>query len=151
MPVMDGMELTSKIRRDLGLRDIPVIILSASADKVQQIELFKNGITDYLTKPFIKEELLARMQAHFDVAKMNKQLKVALQEVKFTKAELEKNITFERKDSSFVFSEEAYYEIYNRRGKLLTKGKAKTVDMSKVYCSEKGLNRLVLNGTSHKF
>jgi len=66
MPVMTGLELTRKIRQDLKLKDIPLLMLSATSDKVTQIELFNAGVTDYLTKPFIKEELLGRLKAHLD-------------------------------------------------------------------------------------
>ncbi len=66
MPKMTGLELTRKIRHELKLKDIPLLMLSATTDKVTQIELFKAGVTDYLTKPFIKEELLGRLKAHLD-------------------------------------------------------------------------------------
>lgn len=60
MPVMDGFELTKKLREKYKL---PIIILSAKdreADKVNGLEL---GADDYLTKPFGEKELLARVRA----------------------------------------------------------------------------------------
>jgi len=90
MPVMDGMELTRKVRLELGMHQIPIIMLSVSDDKVTQIELFKAGITDYLTKPFLKEELLGRLHSHVEVALFNKKLKEYLLELKRSKETIER-------------------------------------------------------------
>ncbi len=95
MPEMDGMELTRKVRLELGMHQMPIIMLSANDDKVTQIELFKAGITDYLTKPFIREELLGRLHSHVEVALFNKKLKEYLRELKNSK-EIIENISNER-------------------------------------------------------
>ncbi|MBI5189161.1 MAG: response regulator [Nitrospirae bacterium] len=63
MPEMDGFQAMELIRRDKGLRDIPVIFLT-SLDrynlKVKGLEL---GAEDYVVKPFNKAELMARVKA----------------------------------------------------------------------------------------
>ena len=91
MPEMSGMELTRKIRLELGLHDLPILMLSVTEDKVTQIEMFRAGISDYLTKPFIKEELLGRLHAHLEVAMVNKKLKEQLEELTLSRAALEKS------------------------------------------------------------
>lgn len=61
---MDGDELIVKVRGELGLKDLPVIFLSGNEDKEKVLTLFKLGATDYLKKPFLQEELVARMRAY---------------------------------------------------------------------------------------
>ncbi|MDD3118796.1 MAG: response regulator [Victivallales bacterium] len=89
MPVMNGMELTMRLRLELGLHQLPILMLSVTEDKVTQIEMFKAGISDYLTKPFIKEELIGRLRAHIEVALFNKKLREYLQELKQNKETIE--------------------------------------------------------------
>lgn len=62
MPVMKGDELCYKIRKEMGLKDLPVIFLTAIPDRGVLINLFKAGANDYLIKPFVKEELIARLK-----------------------------------------------------------------------------------------
>jgi len=91
MPEMGGLELTRKVRHELNLTDIPILMLSVVEDKVTQIELFRAGISDYLTKPFIKEELLGRLRAHLEVAIVNRQLKEKVQELEQSHTKLQES------------------------------------------------------------
>lgn len=77
MPEMNGLELTGAIRKELGLADLPVLMLSANENKVTQLELFRAGATDYLTKPFIKEELLGRITSYLEAALLKRKLREA--------------------------------------------------------------------------
>ncbi|MBF0449802.1 MAG: response regulator [Candidatus Magnetomorum sp.] len=72
MKRMNGDDLCRKIRNELGIKDMPIIFLSSNEDRNKILELFKIGATDYLSKPFFKEELLARMYVHLEHRKMNK-------------------------------------------------------------------------------
>lgn len=62
MPIMNGDIFCRKIRQDLNLRELPVIFLTAVPDRRVLIDLFKAGANDYLVKPFVKEELIARLR-----------------------------------------------------------------------------------------
>lgn len=64
MKEMKGDELIRYIREDLSMIDIPIIVLTALSESHIMLELFKIGISDYLVKPFIKEEFLARIDVH---------------------------------------------------------------------------------------
>ncbi|MCB1156927.1 MAG: response regulator [Leptospiraceae bacterium] len=64
MPEMNGTELCRRLRVIQKLKSLPIIILTAATDKAEILEIFKSGATDYLTKPFIKEEFLARVEIH---------------------------------------------------------------------------------------
>ena len=64
MPGMDGFELLERIQQHPELRKLPVIFLTAAQDREMLLRAFAVGAVDYVTKPFIPEELLARVTAH---------------------------------------------------------------------------------------
>jgi len=82
MPGMDGRELCRRIRQELNLQALPVIFLTAVPDHEKLLDLFKAGATDYLIKPFIKEELLARLTVHFDRTQISHRLSRAVGELR---------------------------------------------------------------------
>jgi len=82
MPEMDGLELCKKIRFDLNHKGVPIFLLSASTDKNDILELFRSGGTDYLSKPFPKEELLARLNVHLNSLLLNRELNRKVDELK---------------------------------------------------------------------
>ena len=59
MPKMDGMEVLGRMKRDEGLKMVPVILQTAKAAKSDIVEGLQAGAYYYLTKPFEKEQLLA--------------------------------------------------------------------------------------------
>ncbi len=70
MPEMDGFGLLREIRGDPALRDIPVILLSARAGEESRVEGLDAGANDYLVKPFSARELIARVGANLEIAKV---------------------------------------------------------------------------------
>ncbi|MCP4138010.1 MAG: response regulator [bacterium] len=66
MPGINGAELCSMARNDLGMRKLPVIVMSDISDQSGILQLFKAGVTDYVIKPFAKEELLSRVKIHLE-------------------------------------------------------------------------------------
>ncbi|MFH2124633.1 MAG: diguanylate cyclase [Pseudomonadota bacterium] len=64
MPEMRGDEFCKLIRQDPTLDQVPLFVVSAFDDMDLLLSLFKSGATDYLHKPFIEEELLARVEIH---------------------------------------------------------------------------------------
>ncbi|MCP4138183.1 MAG: PAS domain S-box protein [bacterium] len=63
MPVMDGYEMIQKIKDDININSIPVLIITARADISHKIEGLEYGAHDYLSKPFNPQELNARIQS----------------------------------------------------------------------------------------
>jgi two-component system cell cycle response regulator len=57
MPVMDGVEMLTKLKSDPALKGIPVIMLTAEGGRDNVLKIAKIGVRDYIVKPF-KEELL---------------------------------------------------------------------------------------------
>lgn len=75
MPVLNGYELCKLLKSDQNLQDIPVIFLTGKdqvEDKVMGLEL---GGTDYITKPFNKSELIARLKTHMDLLEAKEKMK----------------------------------------------------------------------------
>jgi signal transduction histidine kinase/DNA-binding response OmpR family regulator len=60
MPEMDGFALLSKLKEHSTYCQIPVIMLTALADSRNRLHALNIGVDDYLTKPFVSQELLAR-------------------------------------------------------------------------------------------
>jgi len=63
MPMMSGIELTRRLKRDELTADIPVIMLTARADEDDRISGLDSGADDYILKPFSTRELVARIRA----------------------------------------------------------------------------------------
>ncbi|WP_225421161.1 response regulator transcription factor [Sphingomonas parva] len=61
MPVIDGYELLRRIREQEATRDVPVIMLTARKQEQDIVSALELGANDYLVKPFIPEELVARL------------------------------------------------------------------------------------------
>ena len=61
LPVRDGHEVLRHIRASERLKLLPVIVLSARKQDHDIVEMLELGADDYLTKPFILEELVARV------------------------------------------------------------------------------------------
>lgn len=75
MPGMQGDELCRKLTAMERMQQVPVFFISALDDKDAIIGLFKAGACDYLKKPFIEEELTARLVTHLRARKHINQLK----------------------------------------------------------------------------
>lgn len=64
MPDMDGFDVCQELKQDPKTRDIPIIFISALDDTQNKLKGFKVGGVDYITKPFQKKEVLARVGTH---------------------------------------------------------------------------------------
>jgi diguanylate cyclase (GGDEF)-like protein len=74
MPNMDGFELLRRIKAREESRDIPVIFLSAITEPEQRAEGLKLGAVDFISKPYQREELLARVRTHMDLFQLRARL-----------------------------------------------------------------------------
>lgn len=89
MPEMSGYEVCSRINENDDLKHIPVIFLSALSETSNKVEGFESGGVDYITKPFQKEEVLARIKNHLYLAKLQKERDEQIQVLKERESELE--------------------------------------------------------------
>ncbi len=70
MPGMDGLELVAALRSEPRTAVVPVLLLSARAGQEASIEGLQAGADDYLVKPFAAAELLARVRANIELARL---------------------------------------------------------------------------------
>ncbi|MEK9724841.1 MAG: phosphate regulon transcriptional regulator PhoB [Rhodospirillaceae bacterium] len=63
LPNVSGIELCRQLRQDADTRRIPVIMLTARNEESDKVRALKTGADDYVVKPFLPSELLARIEA----------------------------------------------------------------------------------------
>lgn len=73
MPGLDGFELLRFLRADVRTREVPIILLSARAAEESRVEGLEAGADDYLIKPFSARELLARVSAKLEMARVRQE------------------------------------------------------------------------------
>jgi two-component system cell cycle response regulator len=61
MPVMDGIEMLSKLKADPQLKAIPVVMLTAEGGRDNVLKIAKIGVRDYIVKPFKEEALIQKV------------------------------------------------------------------------------------------
>lgn len=69
MPGMDGFETCRRLKQAPGMRTVPVIFMTGLAETERLVEGLSAGGVDYLVKPVVPDELVARLQAHLRVAR----------------------------------------------------------------------------------
>ena len=74
LPDIDGYDICKRLKSIPTTRSIPVIFLTAKTDPASVIKGFQLGAVDYLTKPFQREELLARVKIHLALVEQQQTL-----------------------------------------------------------------------------
>ena len=77
MPRTDGYELCRRIKNDVTVSHIPVVLLTARADQASSLEGYKSGADIYLAKPFDVDSLLVILQ---NILKQRDQLRARYRE-----------------------------------------------------------------------
>jgi DNA-binding response OmpR family regulator/DNA-binding CsgD family transcriptional regulator len=78
MPGISGFETCRRLKRDKQLPHLPVIFMTGLADTEHVIEGLASGGVDYVTKPIVLEELLARIRVHLGNARIALETRAAL-------------------------------------------------------------------------
>ena len=81
MPKMDGFAVCAELKRRPETREIPVIFISALDDPQDKVRAFEAGGVDYITKPFVESEVLARVHTHVELARSRRSLEQARQQL----------------------------------------------------------------------
>ena len=71
MPKMSGYQVCQKIREQFPASEMPVVMLTAKNQVSNLVAGLDAGANDYLTKPVLKNELLARIKTHINLSKIN--------------------------------------------------------------------------------
>ncbi|MBN1873058.1 MAG: hybrid sensor histidine kinase/response regulator [Anaerolineae bacterium] len=74
MPGMNGYEVCGKLKADETTHDIPIIFISALDETQGKVKAFTVGGVDYITKPFQFEEVLARVETHLALRRLQQEL-----------------------------------------------------------------------------
>lgn len=74
MPEMDGYDTCARLKENEHAWGIPVIFLSSKSEMKDKVKAFTIGGVDYITKPFQKEEVRARVQTHLALTLAQKSL-----------------------------------------------------------------------------
>lgn len=83
MPGMTGFEVCQRIRNDPQLAEIPIIVLTALDDRQSMLEALKAGADDFITKPFDRFELRARL---LGITRLNRYHKLIEERAKLREA-----------------------------------------------------------------
>src|SRR6516162_125033 len=78
MPGMDGFETCRRLKRDAGLANVPVIFMTGLAETEHIVRGLEAGGVDYVTKPIVIEEMLARIRVHLANARLTQSARAAL-------------------------------------------------------------------------
>lgn len=78
MPGLDGFETCRRLKRDAGLANVPVIFMTGLAETEHIVRGLEAGGVDYVTKPIVIEEMLARIRVHLGNARLTQSARAAL-------------------------------------------------------------------------
>ncbi|MCP4541470.1 MAG: response regulator [Chloroflexi bacterium] len=80
LPGIDGFETCRRLKADPKIQDIPVILMTVLTDTEHKLKGFRAGVVDYVTKPFEKEEVLARISTQLRLRELTERLEQKVEE-----------------------------------------------------------------------
>lgn len=89
MPEMDGFETCRILKSQPTTQNIPIIFMTALTDTLDKVKGFSLGASDYITKPIQHEEVLARINTHLKLCKLQQELQKHTLELEKRNLELE--------------------------------------------------------------
>jgi len=97
MPGLDGFEVYRQLRAQTETRDIPVVFISASGESADRVEGLKLGAVDFITKPFHRQELLARVQTHLELRRLRVRLELQADGLRTVNEQLQNELAERRR------------------------------------------------------
>ncbi|MBI9072100.1 MAG: response regulator [Melioribacteraceae bacterium] len=118
MPGINGFDVCDSLKKSGKTKDIPVIFMSALSETIDKIKGFNCGAVDYITKPYQKEEVLARIKTHLELADYRKKIEsfndVLKEKVKEKTYQLEEKIVdITDINTALRESEESYHALFS--------------------------------------
>lgn len=92
MPGMNGFEVCQRLKVLPETREVPVIFVSALSETEEKLKGFELGGVDYVTKPYQREELLARVHTHLELSRLRNHLETLVEERTYELRASEKKI-----------------------------------------------------------
>jgi len=99
MPEMDGYEVCRRLKAQATTRDVPVIFVSAVSETDVKVQGFEIGAVDFVTKPYQRDELLARVRTHLELNRLRNHLEDLVEERTVELRESEKKLRTSLLDS----------------------------------------------------
>ncbi len=90
MPGMDGFRMAKHLKDNERTKDIPIIFITSLDDVESKVRAFEHGGVDYICKPFNKDELLARINAHIRLKTLGDELRAKNKELDVLNRQLER-------------------------------------------------------------
>ena len=75
LPDMNGYEFCEQIKSDPKLSEIPIIFMSGNTEVTDKVRAFASGGVDYVTKPFQVKEILARVETHLKIRRLQLEIR----------------------------------------------------------------------------
>jgi two-component system phosphate regulon response regulator PhoB len=69
LPGISGIEMARRLKKDSRFNALPIILLTAKAEKDDRICAFEAGVNDYITKPFSPRDLIIRIKSAINISK----------------------------------------------------------------------------------
>lgn len=95
MPSLDGFEMCKMLKADYKTKDIPIIFISALDETEDKIKAFNLGATDFITKPFNRQEVIVRVRTH---------LNFRMQQLQFAKDNQDLQIEKEKRATELIIA-----------------------------------------------
>jgi two-component system NtrC family sensor kinase len=92
LPRVDGFEICRKLKDEEKTRQIPVIFISGTSDSKERVEGFRLGAVDFVSKPFQREELIARIETHLTLARLQADLKKQRNDLRLINDQLQREM-----------------------------------------------------------
>ena len=100
MPEMDGFEVMTVLKSSSRMKEIPVIFLTADNDREVEIRGFKEGAQDFITKPFVADIMVQRVNRVLELSRLQKDLQSEVE--KQTKQAEERRMQVERLSDQII-------------------------------------------------
>lgn len=97
MPELSGLEVCSQLKNNPKTSEIPVIFLTALSSSKNVIEGLYHGAIDYITKPFVKKELLARIYTHLQLTNSKKKIKKLYEDIAIKNKDISESINYAKR------------------------------------------------------
>jgi len=102
MPCMDGFEVCRRLRAKMGLAEVPVIMVTALDDAASRLNGIEAGADDFITKPFNRAELRARVKT---ITRLNRYRRLLETQTELLSSEVRFRTLFTKMDEGFCVVE----------------------------------------------
>jgi PAS domain S-box-containing protein len=114
LPGLDGFEVCRRLKARPQSRDIPIIFVSVSGEQAERVKGLNLGAVDYITKPFQREELLARIQTHLELRRLRVRLDQQAADLRQTNQHLQSELAEQKRvEEKLRASQQIIEEIIN--------------------------------------